>query len=217
MVTEVLLVFSGCSEVGKEKKQAQDELWEAESWPSLLLWQKHHPQDVGETLRLPLCLWLKKPARVHAWRAPRHVGCEARYGRVKAQKWTRMQKFRSHADFGEECGLNCKKQHTFGGTKMFWFFYSMVSLWSLSASIIHLLDQWFWFFFLSRHKRQMYYNRCIWGVCCTCACDLWWFCVRAQGDASPMFCFSSTIGRPFGQRQKVWDYFEIHFKEGSNR
>lgn len=50
------LCFSGCSEVGQEEKQAQDELREVESWPALLLRQEHHPQDVGEALRLPLCL-----------------------------------------------------------------------------------------------------------------------------------------------------------------
>lgn len=34
----VLRVASGCSEVGQEEKQAQNELWEAEPWPALLLW-----------------------------------------------------------------------------------------------------------------------------------------------------------------------------------
>ena len=87
--TLISCVVLGCSEVGQEEKQAQDELWEAEPWPTLLLRQEHHPQDIGETLRLPLCLWLKKPAGVHSRGAPCNVGRKARYGRVKAEKDTR--------------------------------------------------------------------------------------------------------------------------------
>lgn len=47
---------TGGQAVGPVQEQTQDELREVEPWPALLLPQEHHPQDGGETLRLPLCL-----------------------------------------------------------------------------------------------------------------------------------------------------------------
>lgn len=70
-------LISGGQEMGEKEKQAQDELWETEPWPPLLLWQKHHPQDSGQALRVPLCVWPAEPPGVHARGAPRHAGCQA--------------------------------------------------------------------------------------------------------------------------------------------
>lgn len=60
--------------VGAEEKQAQDELWEAESRSSILLRQEHHTQDCRQTLRISLCLQPAGPAGIWAWRASCHVG-----------------------------------------------------------------------------------------------------------------------------------------------
>lgn len=76
---------AGCPEVGQKEKQTQDELWETEPWPALLLWQEYHPQDIWEALCLPLCLWLEKLAGLHTRRAARNVGRKAWYRRVKAE------------------------------------------------------------------------------------------------------------------------------------
>lgn len=45
---------AGGQTLGPVQEQTQDELREAEPWPALLLPQEHHPQDGGQTLRLPL-------------------------------------------------------------------------------------------------------------------------------------------------------------------
>lgn len=47
---------TGGQTLGSVQEQTQDELREAEPRPPLLLPQEHHPQDGGQTLRLPLCL-----------------------------------------------------------------------------------------------------------------------------------------------------------------
>lgn len=77
----------GGTQMGQEEKQAQDELREVESRFALLLRQKHHPQDVRQALRLPLCVWLEKPAGIHSRRAAHHVRREARHGWVNFGRW----------------------------------------------------------------------------------------------------------------------------------
>jgi len=46
--------------LGYPQKQAQNELWETKSRSSLLLWQKHHSQDVRKTICLSFRLWSTK-------------------------------------------------------------------------------------------------------------------------------------------------------------
>ena len=36
---------SGGQEVGRSQEQTQDELWEAEQRPEILLWQEYHTED----------------------------------------------------------------------------------------------------------------------------------------------------------------------------
>lgn len=73
------ILISGGKEMGKEEKQAQDELRETEPWSTLLLRQKHHPQDSREALRVPLCVWPAEPAGLHPRGAACHAGCQARH------------------------------------------------------------------------------------------------------------------------------------------
>lgn len=68
------ICFPGSSALGKEEKQTQNELWETQSGPALLLRQEHHPQDSRQALRLPLCVQPAGPAGIRAWGAARHVG-----------------------------------------------------------------------------------------------------------------------------------------------
>lgn len=52
----VLVDPTGGQALGPVQEQTQDELRKVEPWPALLLPQEHHPQDGGQTLRLPLRL-----------------------------------------------------------------------------------------------------------------------------------------------------------------
>uniref|UniRef100_A0A8D1T6R3 PNT domain-containing protein n=1 Tax=Sus scrofa TaxID=9823 RepID=A0A8D1T6R3_PIG len=79
----VLAGFTGGPPVGQEEKQAQDELREAEPRSALLLRQKHHPQDLGQALRVPLRVRPPEPAGVHARGAARHPGRPAGHGGLR--------------------------------------------------------------------------------------------------------------------------------------
>lgn len=74
---------TGGPPVGKAEKQAQDELREAEPGFTLLLRQEHHPQDVGEALRVPLRVRPPELAGLHARGAARHPGRPAGHGGLK--------------------------------------------------------------------------------------------------------------------------------------
>lgn len=76
---------SGGPSLGKEEKQAEDELREAESRPALLLRQEHHPQDVGEALRLPLRLRPAESAGLHGGGAAQHAGSPAGHRGLKRE------------------------------------------------------------------------------------------------------------------------------------
>lgn len=71
---------TGGAPVGKEEKQAQDELREAQPRFALLLRQEYHPQDVREALRVPLRVRPAELAGLHARGAARHPGRPAGHG-----------------------------------------------------------------------------------------------------------------------------------------
>lgn len=75
-----LFGLTGGTEVGKEEKQAKNELRKAQPRPTLLLRQEHHPQDFGEALRVSLRVRPAEPAGVHGGGAARHAGGAARHG-----------------------------------------------------------------------------------------------------------------------------------------
>lgn len=87
--------------MGKEEKQAQDELREAEQGLALLLRQEHHPQDVGEALRVPLCVRPAELAGVHPRGTARHPGRPAGHGGLRPAG-PRAEPARPAWDF--ECG-----------------------------------------------------------------------------------------------------------------
>lgn len=71
---------TGGAPVGKEEKQAQDELREAQPRFALLLRQEYHPQDVRQALRVPLRVRPAELAGLHARGTARHPGRPAGHG-----------------------------------------------------------------------------------------------------------------------------------------
>lgn len=82
-----LFGLTGGTEVGKEEKQAKNELWEAQPRPTLLLWQEHHPQDFRETLRVSLRVRPAEPAGVHGGGAACDAGGAAWHGGLSLTTW----------------------------------------------------------------------------------------------------------------------------------
>lgn len=71
---------TGGPPVGKEEKQAQDELREAQPGSALLLRQEYHQQDVREALRVPLRVRPAELAGLYARGTARHPGRPAGHG-----------------------------------------------------------------------------------------------------------------------------------------